>query len=162
MICKKCGAETGNSSSMCALCSAGAPASYLARPAVYPGNAALTGVQEAPSSPAAPTPTPPQSNTPQPQESVPKPVVKEKAPRPQRENSGTGETNVFAILGLIFAFFYPPVGLVLSFIGVRESRKTDDEKSFKTAIYGVMASLLMILLIIVILDAIFTNVLLRF
>lgn len=43
----------------------------------------------------------------------------------ENENYIRGEKNVFAIIGFIFAFFWPIVGLVLSCIGLSRSKRID-------------------------------------
>lgn len=57
------------------------------------------------------------------------------------------QTNILAILGLIFAFFLPLVGLVLSIIGLVQAKKLNDGKGI--AIGGIIASAIFFVLHII-------------
>lgn len=58
------------------------------------------------------------------------------------------QANILAILGLVFAFFIPLVGLVLSIIGLIQSNKLNDGKGI--AIGGIVTSAIMFVLQLII------------
>lgn len=69
-------------------------------------------------------------------------------------------TNILAVLGLIFAFFIPLVGLILSIIGLVQSKKMDDGKGL--AIGGIVTSAVLlvfhiIIFVVVVFFLIFTD-----
>jgi len=99
------------------MCQAGAPRSMArATPAVVGNTFSSVRGNE---------PPPPKFSSP-PEQSYSKPAYEPKPPKPPKAPREVGEPcrNIFAVLGLVFAFFYPPCGVVLSLIGLSESKKT--------------------------------------
>jgi len=146
MICSKCGCETGNNSSMCKMCAAGAPRTYGAR-AATPGFPAQTQQYTAP---AAPPPPPPPSPSPS-YQSSPQPTKPAPAPKPVKQpkiRSDSDEMNIFALLGISHAFFCPILGLILSVMGLAKA----DEYGGRTAsIIGIVVGAVLTITIIVLL-----------
>ena len=162
MTCRRCGIETGTHYDMCKLCQAGAPIS-VSRAATPP-----------PTPPAAspPPPPPPQPAPPPPSSSVssfstssytapsaqdaadeklakayekPQKVKEPKAPKEPRASSGN--ENIFAVLGLIFAFFYPLCGVILSFVGLKKSNELGGRLS---SIIGIFVGLVLTVVVVLI------------
>lgn len=71
-----------------------------------------------------------------------------------QENSGPQviamekkKTNILAVLGLVFAFFIPLVGLILSIVGLTQAKKMNDGKGL--ALGGIITSAIMLALQII-------------
>ena len=128
MICTKCGKETGNSQSLCKLCAAGAPRSMTSKPSLY--NNTASQIAAAPS-PSSHTPAAPQSQTVKPQQ-VSRPI------------SGSGEANIYALFGFVFAFFQPLIGIVFSIIGMCKSKDYGSGKGI--AIAGLISSIIILII----------------
>ena len=125
MICTRCGRETGNSSTLCALCQAGAPVTYKEDKRGVSAQSGTTSFTAQPSS-SAPSPAETKSFFPAPNKEQPKreqpaqefeapAPVRIKAPRVPRDSSG--ETNVFGVLSMVIAIFCPPLGAILAIMG---------------------------------------------
>lgn len=80
------------------------------------------------------------------------------------ENDKWGETrntvnytskNIFAILGLIFAFIIAPVGLILSIIGKSKASQDNDVSSVKLAKAGIIVSIVVMVLEVVAIVAVY-------
>ena len=129
MQCRKCGTETGSSGqSLCALCASGAPRSMTnSKPALYNSTASQLAASSSSASPQS------------------EPTVKRTEPQPrvsqQDLNSGSGGDNIFALFGLVFAFFQPLLGIILSVIGLCKAKDSGNGKGI--ALAGLIFSILM-------------------
>lgn len=63
--------------------------------------------------------------------------------------------NIFAILGLIFAFIIAPVGLILSIIGKSKASQDNDVSSVKLAKAGIIVSIVVMVLEVVAVVAVY-------
>ncbi len=77
-----------------------------------------------PTTPAPTTQTPPPPPAPPSSPPPPTPPPSSPTPPPSPSSSAKDEKNTIAIVGLIFAFFVPIVGLIMSIIGLSKSKKT--------------------------------------
>lgn len=59
------------------------------------------------------------------------------------------QTNVYAVLGLVFAFLMPPLGLIFSCVGLKHSKQTNDEGR-AISIAGIVISTIILVIIIAI------------
>ena len=152
MNCTHCGKETGSSMNMCKICMAGGgPRSVRPPSGGLFENSAVSSMTPKPSAPqpsmtqsSAPTP-PPQENR---EPSVYYPT-KQKEPKPPKEprvsSGGSGDFNIFAILGLVFAFCNPLAGIVLSVFGLV---KSSEDGGKNIALVGLLTSIVVIALFI--------------
>ncbi len=62
-------------------------------------------------------------------------------------------TNVIAVLGLIFAFFLPFLGLILSIVGLVQAKKLENGKGL--AIGGIIVSAILFILEVILFVAVF-------
>jgi len=119
------------------------------KPSMYGSNAATSfapAPAPAPSQPAAPAVSSQPAAEALAPASSPKPAREPKPPKTPRETSG--EENVYGLLGLILAFFYPPCGLAVSIVGIFKSTKTGT--GWAMSAIGAFISLLLIIAIIIV------------
>ena len=113
-ICSECGSKTDGSAASCPSC--GAPLGTVCSEcgALIPIGAAACLNCGAPVYDTVVSPLPGGSSS-----------------LPQQENDNTG--SLIALLALIFAFFFPPVGLVLSIVGLA-SKQIPNKRKLKAAL----------------------------
>lgn len=125
MFCKKCGTKLPDDSRFCYKC--GTPIQTAEQ---------KDSIGQAPYDPFD---TPPTTNTnpaPQPQQ--------QHQPQPQQQQAPAADEGLFGLLGFIFAFIFPLIGLIFSIIGMNK------KKNNGLATAGLVVSIITILLVIIV------------
>lgn len=68
--------------------------------------------------------------------------------QPSTQQSTPQETNVMAILSLIFAILFPPLGLTFGIIALVQIKNNPNQKGKGLAIAGTIISLVLLLIVI--------------
>ncbi|MDE5592577.1 MAG: zinc ribbon domain-containing protein [Clostridiales bacterium] len=136
MFCTKCGTQLPDDSKYCYKC--GAP-THLAEQKDQIGQTDYD-----------PFDIPPQSYNPPPQQQ-PQPQVQPQAQPQQYDNNNTTDEGIYGLVGFIFSFFIPILGLIFSIIGMGK------KKNNGLATAGFIISLITIIIVVVAIIAIATS-----